>query len=192
MPPIPLLKTFVSARGVSIISVVISSAIVVTAIVLAQTGNRGIHQVQQHSQERLMANGYATELLELLSSYSTNDLVDYLKTNPAGGASPYPFCAHINILNRATNKIYNRNPIAELPANPLDGPKGKANRFFQVRVVDIKTLAVKNNPYCAQNATTMTPLTSDDRLLVTVGVSWLPKTGKTGVQRVALSTVLPK
>lgn len=181
-----------SKRGVSIISVVISSAIVVSAIVFAQSGNRGLLQVQQHSQERLIADGYATELLELLRSYSTADLVNYLKTNPAGGASPYPFCAHVNILNRATNKIYNRNPIAELPENPLDGPKGKANRFFQVRVVDMKTLAVKNNPYCAQNAQTMTALAADDRLLVTVGVSWIPKTGKAGVQRVALSTVLPK
>lgn len=182
-------------RGFSILSVVVATAIVGAAFAYSQINTVSLRKVSLETADKVIADTYATELLEYLRSQPSVDLIEYLKTNPSGGAGIYPLCAHINIIDRRNAAVINPDPIAALPANPLDGttPQLRSNRFYQVNVIDLSTMTIKTDPYCNRTALTMPALSASERLLVTVGVSWVPK-GQVAAnaKRVTMSTVLPR
>lgn len=182
-------------RGFSILSLVIATAIVGAAFTYAQINNVSMRKIGLETADKVIADTYATELLEYLRSQPSMDLIEYLKTNPAGGAGVYPLCAHINIIDRRTAAVINPDPLAALPANPLDGtaPQLRSNRFYQVNVIDLNSMTIKTDPYCNRTALNLPGLTASERLLVTVGVSWVPK-GQAAInaRRVTMSTVLPR
>lgn len=188
-------------RGDSLIAVVIGLAIVlvvtVASAMLYQQSRRGIDQVT----ERMAAHLSVAELAEFFRSMSPGGLLTYLSTNPVtGSANPndiYPFCAHINILDRESGKLVNKDPLADLPAEAWMNWPGRflaggrdftttANRYYQVFVVDMRTLQI-DETYCSLNPSLIRttprlathhpniriPLTH--KFMVTVGVTWLRK-----------------
>lgn len=196
--------------GFSLIGTVLATVLVTVSIlywIKSSVDSRNQQVVQKHS---LVASLYASELLELFRSHKSDRLKTILSKHPTHSlAAPYPLCAHINLLDRKSGKILNADPIAELPeGNLLDGAtlQTRANRYYQVQVVNIKgdasNDAITVNPgACVKTAKDITlsgrtpaagesfTLTSDERLMVTVGVSWFPK-GKKEPQQVVISTVL--
>lgn len=163
------------------------------------------------------AEWYAIELLEFFRSHTSDQLKAYLALNPfqdttCPGCGPYPLCAHVNYLDRKEGKILNEDPLAYLPSpNLMDAGDGalKANRYYQVSVVDMTGTATDDamrlqKNFCAMTAKQVylsqrTPvpgetkeLGAQDRFLVTVGVTWVPK-GKTVAEErhVVLTTLLP-
>lgn len=145
----------------------------------------------------LMAEALASELLEFFRAQTTKSLRNQLRKNPVTNttANPYYLCSHINLLDRTKNMIVNEDPIAQLSSTLLDGAS-KANRFYQVFVVDAATLTI-NSSACNLTAasifvsgetpsgTTPYTLTANERFMVTVGVSW----GKD--KRVVSSILIP-
>lgn len=144
------------------------------------------------TQDAYTAEIYASELLETFRAWKGQWLWNYLKTNPVDTRfGAYPLCTRINLLDRASGKIVNEDPVAQLPpANALDLGTKNANRFYQVHVVDKTTLQPKS-ALCSKTAVTGTFDAATDRLLVTVGVSWIPKT-QTQPKRIVLATILPE
>lgn len=184
-----------SQRGSTLISVAIASIILVLGVLYFQRSSNSLRKIAAQADDKLIADAYAAELLDLFRGYSTDDLLNYLKTNPTGAGTAYPLCAHVNLLDRTTGKVLNRDPIAALPPENLlegVGPTKKANRFYQVHIVDMSTLTIKKSPFCNQNANTLGARAAHDRLMVTVGVSWVPNGAPVAaVRRVVMSTVLP-
>jgi hypothetical protein len=71
----------------------------------------------------------------------------------------------------------------------LDDGVNKANRFYQIFVVNVDTMDIQTT-YCNNNAITMPPLSPNERFLITVGVSWVPH-GRIEVKRMVLTTLIP-
>ncbi len=105
--------------------------------------------------DHVVAEVYASELLELFRAMPTADLLAYLQTNPADDTlPPYYFCADINLLDRATGARLNPDPVATLDTTPLDWAETanlKPNRFYRVNIINIKTLAI-NTARCVADA----------------------------------------
>ncbi len=161
--------------------------------------------------ETIIAESYATELLEFFRSFTDDGLRDYLSKNPINGnttvAGLYKFCSHINLLDRTSGTILNGDPVADLPPdNRLDARQGRANRFYQVHVVNIAGTAAQDElivrkDLCARTAKEIyfynrTPdapiqLGKDEKLFVSVGVSWMTRTKRPMAKRIVLSTFLP-
>lgn len=140
----------------------------------------------------LIAEAYAMELVEYFRSQTNGRLAQYLNENPVNGAlSPYKLCAHINLLDRTTGILLNEDPLAALPPlSALDGATlgTKANRFYQVQVVDTISLTV-NTTKCGMAAGAPGP---NEKYFVTVGVSWVtPDNPSEPPHRVVLTTLLP-
>lgn len=156
---------------------------------------------------RTTAETYASELLEFFVSHTSDQLKRYLEINPVdglstGGLGAYPLCSHVNILDRVRGAVLNSDPIAELPVfNDAGAPIGlKANRFFQVQIVDMTTMNVRRD-ICDKTARQIflfgrapaagetTGLAENERFLITVGMTW--PGGRNNIERVVLSTVIP-
>jgi len=194
-----IFKQLKSSRGIGILEVLIAG-ILVSLITL------GLNQLliatrrsAALAQRRILADTYTTELLEFFRSLTSTQLSDYLKKNPVTGstATPYPLCAHINILDRAgssgTNRlIVNADPLADLGTTLLDNPVPRlsVNRYYQVQVVNIHSLVVNAAACGAPPTYTLAP---DERFLVTVGVTWVPMQKDTDdIQRMVATIVLPE
>lgn len=150
------------------------------------------------------ASGYATELVELFRSMTSAQLIAYLSTNPViVGNPPYPLCAHIGIMDRNTGNIINGDPITNLPdqttglPNIFRGFEGTRapNRWYLVEVVNSTTLTQVTAPsanICGRSPIGMA-LGADERLYVTVGMTWFPTAEATinDVQRLTVGTVNP-
>lgn len=209
----------IDRRGVSLISLIVVSAMIAGIIFLALQNLRTNDAVAAKVENTVVAEIYATELLELFRSMGSADLAGYLANNPyrpplnpSGSCSGctnctepacaacrqcerYFLCAHINILDRASagGTVVNPDPLAALPANNLlDGntPATKANRFYQVQVIDPITLAADAS-VCTSNTASISLLASQ-RFFVTVGVTWVPH-GKTVAdsERIVMSALIP-
>lgn len=185
------MKSLSNRRGVTLISAVVAAVIVAGSAFIAFSALNQSRGVSLGNSEQLVAQLWASELAEFFRGHHSSALLKtYLQTNPVGGANPYPLCSHINILDRVSKKIANPDPLAELP--PQSG-LNEANRFYQVHVVNLDTLQIVKSPYCSQTATAAV-LGANERFLVTVGVSWLPRSGgtTTEVRRVVQSTIVPR
>lgn len=188
---------FMNRRGSLILSGLVALIIVaIGALIVSQSlrNTKGRVPFDQALQARL----YATELLELFRAHTNATLRTYLSTNPVNAMlAPYPLCAQINLVNRATRTIINSDPIATLPALIADiniipsvnNTQPAMNRFYQVQVIDIVTMAINKN-VCNFNALTMGALGANERFLVSVGVTWYPPQS-VNIERVILTTVLP-
>lgn len=203
--------------GSTLITVAVSGVILFSSLFYFLRGLGQGGMASASLQNTTVAEWYAMELLEFLRSHRNDQLKGYLQENPfkkttCSQCGPYPLCAHINYLDRKENFIVNEDPIAELPtSNPLnagDGPL-RANRFYQVSIVDAvgdaehdemklqkQFCAYTANQICLANleptAEEKIKLKPNDRFLITVGVTWVPK-GKTIAEEksVVLSTLLP-
>ena len=206
--------TRLSSRGSSILQIIIASVIAGTGFLYFGRSILSSRKQSLNLHEAVVAESYATELLEFFRSHSDTELKKYLEKNPITGSAAtkklYKLCAHINILDRKGNKLLNEDPIAALPLNSLDGitPDTRANRWYQVQVANITGDAAKDEikirkDLCAATAKEISfngqpkaafLLTNDEKFLVTVGLSWYGK-GKNPeekeLKRVVLTTVLP-
>lgn len=139
--------------------------------------------------ETVAAKSSALELIELFRSFHRRDvLIGYM--TPRG----FKFCETINELNRSTSSVQKADPTAVLSESVFPGSAAlKANRDYRVDVIDISTMDVISSR-CGQTASAPTPaLGANERLLVTVGVSWVPLDNKVSeARRVTLSTLLPE
>lgn len=199
-------------RGDSLISVLLSVFAILVGFVWFARSQSSAGRASAGLQSNLVAEAYATELLEYFRSQTPDRLKANLATNPISATdAPYPLCAHVNLLDRpdttaAKTILLNEDPLAALPVpNALDGSDARraANRFYQVQVVNLKTLAVRKDLCGLTAAQTLLfgraptgmetgSFTVDDRFLVTVGVSWVPKDRNADdVKRIALTAVIP-
>lgn len=198
-------------RGFTLIGVVVALFILALGFGYYAQSLVSNRKVIKKLEQSNVAENYAAELTETFLSLSSSQLAGYLSAVPAVPGTPaYPLCAHINLIDRAassgsTPTFMNRDPMADLP--PLSfiensqSAKFAANRFYQVQVVDLATLAV-NAAACGKSTATggtcgviggTYVLCPNERFLVTVGVSFVP-TGKDekSVQRIVVSSVLPE
>lgn len=213
-----MLSIFRSNQGLSMPATILASAIAATGLFYFIQSTRSMTLQAKSLHEKVVAESYASELLEYLRSHEEIRLDTNLATNPFASSpyctanptecAPYPYCAHINILDRTTGTIVNEHPIAALPDSPTENPlfrgeaKFKANRWFQVQIVDLADVVLTSDPSC--NSTTKdcgkitlrtehcdknaaqtrfpkqaaggaTVLNPSETYLITVGVSWLPR-----------------
>ncbi len=145
--------------------------------------------------------GTAKIAQRVLTDFYVAELLEYFRALPAvkvlEKTFAYPRCAHINILDRAHGNIVNGDSLATLPATWLDSAQSlnadgttfyrAPNRFYQVFIVDMQTMVL--DPSCEGSPptppfnliTALAPLSGSKKLLVTVGVSWVPiNAGKDG------------
>ncbi len=180
-------------RGVTLLTAVIASALVGFATVIFVRSAAQAKQATRDRMETLKAELYALELLEGFQSMRESGLKTYLARNPISGSTDanelYALCAHINIQDRMSpgGPIMNPDLLANLApdegfgvvASSADTP----NRFYQVHVMDMTTLAV-NTVHCnlAPPAIVLGP---NEKFFVTVGVTW--KNRNSQLHRVAMS-----
>lgn len=154
------------------------------------------------STRRLLAENYAAELMETFQSQKGSDILNYLATNPFNaGLSPYFLCAHINLLDRAHStsanaSLLNPDPNADLPFSQLGSSSANfsGNRYYLVQVMDVSVdPPVVKSQYCNKAATTYAPGAATERLMVSVGVTWVePKGNPSQPSKVILSGVIPQ
>lgn len=184
------------SRGISLIEVIAAIFIVTLVAYLILTSSSGQREIQKQ-ESNAAASALATELVEFFRSMTLARLKTYLSTNPVNAAfTPYPLCAHINILDRNTGNLVNADPIASLPPNALGGGTGigAPNRWFMIEVVDRVTLA-RTVAACGQNPATYTLRAKpgdpvDEVYYVTVGVSW-NRNSAPEPSRISFGTIIP-
>jgi hypothetical protein len=153
-----------SNRGMSLVGVLVGAAIAAVGLIFFIRSSKSVQVQARHLHERVVAEAYATELLEFLRSHEDIVLDDYLSRNPfLSGVScpasdpdpcPYKLCSHINIIDRATGNIINRDDIAALPDDPNLNPLFrseaalKPNRWYQVQVVNLASPVTQGTGGC--------------------------------------------
>ena len=185
-----MLKT---EKGVSLISVVFSLAILLIGLYGYLESARSLHAHSMVLQEKLVAESLVVELLELHRAHSSQDFITYLKKEPVPGTAPYKLCEKINLLDRQSGLIINPDPLADIlmPISDRWANSKLTNRTYQVHVMNMDTLQLVTAPYCGVSALSIPLLAENERLLLTVGVTWVPH-GKLKLERVVMSTVLPE
>lgn len=199
-------------KGSSLLSFLVSLAIVGILFLVYIGVFSSLRRVSLLARDKLRAGWYATELLEVFRAHGSRQLRTYLSTNPIAscvGCPPYPLCTYVNILDRGSDVIANPDPLAGLP-DQVNIPG--LNRYYMVQVADFRNLAV-NPAYCTRNASQVciegdpcasleacvaetlcasgeVGLSSHERFLLTVGVSWNSQTVST-TQNLTLSAILP-
>lgn len=179
-------------RGATIVTVLAASLFLALVFygVFSMLGNASKNTADLKN--RTLAQAEATELLEAFVAHHPEQLLARLKINPVNGALPaYKFCSHINFYDRAGDKIINRDPYAAFTAtSALGASELKANRFYMVRVLNLDSMttqtALCNSPFTALAAGA---LTANQRLLITVGVTW--QSGNSGkIEREIVSGIV--
>jgi hypothetical protein len=184
-------------EGQTLITVLISLVLVAAGYWYYSKAVAENHGAVVKSQETLVASSFASEGAELFRSLTNTQLNNYLFNNAAKfAAGPIPLCAHINILDRTSGQILNRDPLADLPAtnrlNRSTAATQNANRYYQVQIVEGTTLAV-DPAACGRVTPYNFAANPTKRFRVTVNVTWLPKGGGVDqVQRAVVSTLLPE
>jgi hypothetical protein len=202
-------------RGVALITSVLVSGIIISAASLSIAQLVKGRKAVRIFEARNAAEDFCAELMEFFVGFTSAQLAGYLRRDPPQFSAlipAHPLCAHVNLLDRTATLaagpevLRNADPLAALPVNTLiennQSFKFRANRFYQVMVVDSTTLA-PNPAACGRiaNPTNTAPcgvrgasdyvLCAAERFMVAVGVSFVP-TGKdeTGVERVSLSAMV--
>lgn len=154
---------------------------------LAQSRNARLRGV-----ESALASTAATELLEFFRSFHTGDA---LLTFLAGRPIKYPLCSRVHFKNWATGVLQQPDALAGLPPTALGGAAVSlaANRYYQVHIMDIDTLAVQP-ARCGQVPGALVPptLAANERVFVTVAVDWKSRSDSSTVEQKALTAVLPE
>lgn len=186
-------KFHYSRRGVSLVEAVVAVLILAIGTGAIVSGAYSAQRQQRLFNETVASKAAAIELTEVFRSFQRKDrLVAYLTTLPG----PYRFCTQANDYDWATRTRSQATPIADLPHQTLHNGT-PANRDFRVEVLNIETMEVDSTRCGQPMAGLSPPLGNNDRLLVTVGVSWAPPAGDgtfrtDSVRRVTLSTLLPE
>ncbi len=203
-----------SKRGIGIIHLILASVIFLGVFLSVIGALARQRREMERFEELFIAELYVAELLELFRAHSSAEFLNYLSSNPiqpvgntcilppcdvcgvncavpqCASCKPYPLCSHINILDRQNGRLLNPDPIAELP-DPVQKILLRPNRFFQVQVINLDTLEIDSDTFCRWDAASMPPLASNERLLVTVGLTWESRVAPGEPKRVVLSSVLP-
>lgn len=178
-----------------LIQVLVGGLILFAAVQYYVSNSIKTSHLAHAAHQNVLAEFYAAELAEGFRALeSSANLKNYFQKNPVSPTGqPYYTCAHINVLDRSNGKVLNPDPAAKMPPSPLDGPTEalKANRYYQVQVVDASTLKVDPS-FCDKKIDDLPVMSASHRFLVSVGVSWVPdkEQGK-GQKNVALSALLP-
>lgn len=202
-------------RGVALITSVLVSGIIISAASLSISQMVKGRKSVRVFEARNAAEDFAAELLEFFVGFTTLQLGGYLRRNiPQFSAlvQRHPLCAHVNLLDRTATLptgpqiIMNADPLAALPANSVienaQSSKFRANRFYQVMVVDSTTLAPNpaacgripdpNNAVpCGVRGVSDYVLCAGERFMVAVGVSFVPfGKDETSLERISLSAMV--
>lgn len=178
-------------RGFVVLASVFAMAIFTFSVFVFFGSLNSTKKTSVADNKKVVAEFYASELLELLLSRPSAGLRANLSPNPVSASLPgYKVCSHINLLDRSSGVILNRDPLAALPAeSPLQGvgAGNAANRFYMVQVIDLASLNPRKD-LCNTAFSALPPLGLTERLYITVGVSWVEKND---VRRVAVSAAIP-
>jgi len=206
-------------RGLTMLTTIIAIQLAVMAIFFLSQALTSARKDINQMNDKVIATAYATELLEVFRGMTTKELKAFLgAANPISGdntlSSNYYSCSHINLLDRNTGKIVNKDPLASLPDNnELDQYDAtlKSNRFYQIQLVKNFDLSIDQDKckyrwreitfYAAGESNPDRVAAADVpadsaaaryRFLVTVGVTWIPKGGNASkANHVVLSTSVP-
>lgn len=178
-----------------LIQIAVGGMILIGALVYYMRATKQVSKQRTASRQLVTAELLAQELSEAFRSLESGaTLRNYFQTNPVNGTlSPYLLCAHINVLDRNNNSVLNPDPRADLAASTLDGgsPKLRANRYYQIQVIDLNSMTVDPS-FCGKKITDPPALSANQRYLISVGVSWVPKeAGLADLKTVSLATLLP-
>ncbi len=202
-------------RGVALITSVIVSGIIISAASLSISQLVQGRKAVRVFEARNAAEDYSAELMEFFVGFTSLQLAGYLRRNApqfSAGVPRHPLCAHVNLIDRAATLaggapvIMNADPLAVLPANSVienrASSKLRANRYYQVMVVDSTTLAPNpaacgriplptNTAPCGVRGPADYVLCAAERFMVAVGVSFVPfGKDETNVERVSLSAMV--
>lgn len=212
---IPTSNLIQGNRGSALLGVLLGGSMIAFVLFCYSYTSADIRRVEIQSYQAGHAQLMAIELMEYLRAMGTSRIIGHLAKNPHNGstalANLYPLCAHINLLDRVGNNLLNRDPLAETVPNPLLNPgQGtglslQANRYYQVQVINIQTQAL-NSSLCDRkmrngSGQVLQPsdlMSTDERLFVTVGVTYMPRnpssttgSGLITPQSVVLSSIIP-
>lgn len=205
--------------GTTLISILVAACIVGASAFISVSQSSKSFETLKKSKDIVIAEQYATELIEFLKYHLPDQLKEYLTLNPmrtlCPTCKPYKLCAHINYLDRDNPPyhIMNKDPIADLPPDSgLEGPSPEtaANRYYQIFVADVvgsvNSEALKmNTAFCTQAANQIflygrtaqigeaLGLKAGERLFLKVGVSWVPRgKGVKDAKEVVVTSLMPE
>ncbi|MCB0418647.1 MAG: hypothetical protein H6617_10195 [Bdellovibrionaceae bacterium] len=159
--------------GYALLSLLVAGSILSLSVLFAQSSLLQVRVQQVRVNRRLIAQSYATELIEYFRSMTNDLLLSYLRRTPSA-ASPYSLCQRVNEVDRRTGTIRLPDPLASLPQSATDNPVwglAAANRYYQVEVLDRLSLTPVSAA-CGQSPSSYTRR-ENESFFVTVGVSWL-------------------
>lgn len=177
MPLLPYLVALKGTRGSSLPSVVLSVLIGVMSLYCFSTLTKTSVTQQSEVRRKLLAESFASELVEAFRSQKGIPLLTVL------GANPRTFCESIS------------DPRASLPKSALDQDTSvPASRIYLVQVADVSVSPPVIKPeYCGTQLNSYVGGNDKERLLMTVEVNWNDRRMKTTEpKKVTLSTFVPE
>lgn len=180
-------------RGTSLISVLVATVILAGSFTYFLSFLQKRRELKSDQSRKLVLTGLAAELAELFRSHTQDSFTNFLR---AGSRAQFFYCAHINLLNRASNQMMNPDGIADLPDYLLQryftlSPQNVPNRFFQVTIVNLRDNLTPRANICSQRFSATLP-TADERYLITIGVTWSdPRSDRKDLDNVSISTLIP-
>lgn len=162
-----------SESGITLISVVIIGAVAAGLFVFASSAFKGARRSLTTTNQRVVAQSLANELIELFRSMNNDLVMSYLRVNPVGPTlPPYNLCTSVNLLNRTTGQVGSPDPLADLAVSTgaVSG-MSRVNRYYRVEVINRVSLQVVRTA-CGQSPAAYVR-SANQSLVVTVGVTWL-------------------
>lgn len=184
-----------SERGDTFLTAILAAALIAGGFFFFSRSMVVRSKSADQSSRKVLAEGFASELLEYFRSLSSSKLNHYIQNN-----GNYPLCSRVNLLDRVTGVTALPDAIADLPSSALNNlePNSQPNRSYLIQVADWNAASPANTlvavaAACGTSAPYDFALNSTHHYLVTVSVSWVPP-GKTVLeaQNISLSTVLPE
>lgn len=181
-------------NGIAMAGAILAIGIFTVSLYFFMSSMATLTQTDEKNKERVAAEVYASELLEFFISHKPERLRQNLRTNPVNPTlGAYKFCAHINLLDRASGRLLNRDPLAEIPQPALldaDAAGNAVNRFYMVNIVDMETLQPLD--ICNSDFNDMAIVPSEhQRYMVTVGVTW-KRQGSDTIEREVVTGIIPQ
>ena len=178
-------------RGATLVGTLIGAVVVLLSAKAFASVLSSAKHLEKSNRDRAYVQMHLAELIETFRSLGSGTFYNqYYRRLPQA----YPLCSHINLIDRTNipGNIINPDPNVELAPNfLLQGTSAgrRPNRFYQVQIINIQTLAINTAPCMTGAPPYVYDPGGNERFTITVGISWTdPK--QADANREVLTTVL--